>query len=322
MAPVVDTRLVSLTAPTLDNTIGAALIGFVFMCILFGMTMLQVYWYYLSFPKDSKLHWYSVGTLWVLDSIGLALTVHTMYVYMITGFGDVAGLQHIPISLKIQVNINVIVILMVHSLYAMRVWLLSGYHNSPLKYLVASVVAGGFVIGIVLAYQMYTIETYAELENIAWLVNASLGTATTIDFMIASAMCYYLRKSKGSINKVDRLNSRISIIIQFTLGSGLLTSACSLCAMFSYILVPHTWVFLAFEFVLTKLYVGSFFAMLNARERPADRLASPIVGDSLSCVWQPQFKIQNSSSFWSPGTESLALPSIPITPPSIARIER
>lgn len=33
-----------------------------------------------------------------------------------------------------------------------------------------------------------------------------------------------------------------------------------------YILLPYTLVFVALEFLLSRLYVGSFFAMLNARE--------------------------------------------------------
>jgi len=78
-------------------------------------------------------------------------------------------------------------------------------------------------------------------------------------------MCLYLWKSKGM---VARLNSKISIVMQYTLSSGLLTSACSLSAMFSYLLLPDTFVYLALSFLLTKLYVGSFLAMLNARERP------------------------------------------------------
>jgi hypothetical protein len=37
--------------------------------------------------------------------------------------------------------------------------------------------------------------------------------------------------------------------------------------MFTYLLLPNTFVFLGLEFMLTKFYVASFLAMLNARER-------------------------------------------------------
>jgi hypothetical protein len=129
-------------------------------------------------------------------------------------------------------------------------------------------VMGGFAIGIVLSLKVYKIDYFVQLSDLAWTVDAALGAATAIDFILSGAMCYYLAKSKGH---EGRLNSRISRVMQYTLSSGLLTSACSLSALFTYIFFPNTMIFLAIESLLTKLYVGSFFAMLNARERATDK---------------------------------------------------
>ncbi|KAF9478010.1 hypothetical protein BDN70DRAFT_880548 [Pholiota conissans] len=218
MAPM---QLLSLTNSTIDNTVGAIVLGVVGASFLFGITTLQAYWYYHSYPSDSLLHKCSVALLWTLDAFHLALVVHTVYAYVVGGFDDRYALLHIEWSLKLQISINVVVVLMVHSLYASRVWLLSGYHQGFLGYIVAFVVVGGFVVGVILAYMTYTVHTFLELETISWAIDAALATSTTIDFIIAAAMCYYLSKSKGSIT---RLNSRISTIIQYTLSSGLFTS--------------------------------------------------------------------------------------------------
>ncbi|KAJ3500944.1 hypothetical protein NMY22_g19090 [Coprinellus aureogranulatus] len=113
----------------------------------------------------------------------------------------------------------------------------------------------------------------------AWVIAAALGTSTAIDFFIAIAMCWYLRKSRGS---GSRLNSRIDLVMQYTLSSGLLTSACSLATMFTYLLLPNTFVFLGLEFMLTKFYVGSFFAMLNARKMKGQR-AKSYEGEPVDC---------------------------------------
>jgi len=188
---------------------------------------------------------------------------------------------------------------MVHSLYAHRVWLLGGYLHGFLGYLVVAVVAAGFGIGIVLSYKIYTVDTFLDLNDIAWAINASLGTSTTIDFVITGTMCYYLRKSKGI---ETNLNSRISRLMQYTLGSGLFTSACSLSAMFSYILMPNTFIVLALEFLLTKLYVCSFLAMLNSRQRtrrPSEEEASNGIPRHL-------LKLQSTVSF-----RNYSLPSAP-----------
>ncbi|GLB44434.1 hypothetical protein LshimejAT787_1700610 [Lyophyllum shimeji] len=295
----------SLQAPTLGNTVGALLLGLVGATFLYGITTLQAYWYYHRFARDSLLHKVSVGLLWALDTFHLALTIHAVYMYIVPGFGNLAGLLHIYWSIKVQVSINVVVVLIVQSLYAYRVWILGGYHRGLLGYFVTAVVAGGFAIGIILAYQLFTVGSYPELDGISWAINASLATSTAIDFVIAGAMCFYLRKSKGTYN-ASRLNSRISRMMQYMLGSGLFTSACSLSAMFSYILLPDTFVFLAVQFILTKLYVGSFFAMLNARERDDNAQ-----GDIESSLGTPLRVQLHASSVQSPGVPSPQSPNTP-----------
>jgi hypothetical protein len=300
----------SLAEQSLGNTIGASLLGVVGAAMLSGAIMIQAYFYYHTYPHDTPLHKSLVALLWLLDVLHLGLTVHTVYTYAVLGFHNPAALAYITWSMKLQVSINVVIIVIVHSLYALRVWRLGDFHRGFLGYIVIGVVAVGFVIGVVLAYLIYTVDMYSQLASISWIITAALGTSTAIDFVITGAMCYYLKKSKGSLT---RLNSRISNLIHYTLGSGLFTSACSLSALFCYHLLPNTFVFLALEFMLTKLYVSSFLAMLNSRDRKESGGATyddPCSPTSLSLAWQ-QIKIQTAtSSFWSPRPPSTAVTTV------------
>ncbi|KAJ4479133.1 hypothetical protein J3R30DRAFT_3882105 [Lentinula aciculospora] len=253
----------SLQSQSFDNTLGAVFIGMVGATFLFGITTLQVYLYYHHYNRDSHFHKFAVAVLWILDTTHLVLIVHAAYHYVIKGFGDAFNLAFIVWSVKVQVTINVIIILFVQSLYAYRVWILGGYHHGVLGYIVAGVVLGGFGIGVVLAYKIYTIQMFEELHTISWTIDLSLATSTAIDFTIASTMCFYLHKSRGS---ESQLNSRISTVMQYSLGSGLFTSACSLSTLFTYTLMPNNLIFLGLQFLSTKFYVGSFLAMLNARQ--------------------------------------------------------
>ncbi|KAJ2919556.1 hypothetical protein MD484_g798, partial [Candolleomyces efflorescens] len=311
MAPL----LTSLVDPTLDNTIGAAYLGVVGAGFLFGITTLQLYRYYSSYPQDPLFQKAAVVTLWfvpqtihhtrlvpdivflpdrILDAFHFFLTIHSVYQYVITGFGNILGLQVVQWSIQLQVLINVLVIVMVHSLYAKRIWKLSGYHRGVLGYISVSVVIAGFGIGLFLAYKVFTVKLFTELDSIAWAITAALGTSTAIDFFIAAAMCWYLRKSRGA---GARLNSRIDLVMQYSLNSGLLTSACSLTAMFTYILMPNTFVFLGLEFMLTKFYVGSFLAMLNSRERKTQQKTFPDESIDLNSLMKKS-PITSSTGQW------------------------
>ncbi|KAG7441277.1 uncharacterized protein BT62DRAFT_1046361 [Guyanagaster necrorhizus] len=257
---------------------------------LFGITTLQTYLYFHNYPRDTTLHRLSVGVLYLLDTLHLALTIHAMYFYIVTnrGRGLVEAGPEIVWSIKLQVAVMVVIILFVQSLYALRIWLLSGYHRGFLRYLAALSVVGGFGIGIALTYEIYMTRTFPSLssDDKSWAMESSLAASTLIDFVLALAMCYYLRKGRGSESD---LNSRISVVMQYTLSSGLVTSACSLAVLFTYVLLPNTLIFISLEFLLTRLYVGSFLAMLNARNLPIlDRQELDTVAASMSMP--PRFK--------------------------------
>nr|GAT53465.1 predicted protein [Mycena chlorophos] len=255
-------------AATLDNTLGAIYLGVVASCILFGISTLQVYLYYHFYPNDGFLHKGSVAFIFGCDALHLGLAVASGYRYAVTQFGDQAGLTAIFWQTKLLVAINVVIILVVQSMYAYRVWVLGGYHHSVLKYLVAAVVLGGFVVGIVLAWATYSVDDFADITNISWAIYGCFSASTVIDVMLSVAMCYYLRKSKGSVRA---LNSRLSTLMQYSLSCGVFTSALSVACMFAFIFMPNNLIFLSLTFVLSRLYTNSFMAMLNARarQRPA-----------------------------------------------------
>ncbi|KAF5380329.1 hypothetical protein D9757_007963 [Collybiopsis confluens] len=283
---------------TLNNTLGAVFLGIVGATFLFGVTTLQTYLYYHHYDRDTHLHKIAVAVLWLLDLIHLVFIIHAVYYYAIKGFGDFARLGSVVWSVKVSGVIHIsyekcsgaqhlyhmLLGSSYHQLFTPTVfgswvdttmvfWAILWYVSNEIisqidtiadDFEKAGVVAGGFGIGIALAYKVYTIQTFQELELVSWAIDTSLATSTTIDFTIASAMCFYLHKSQGT---ESRLNSRISTIMQYTLSSGLFTSACSLSTLFTYTLMPNNLIFLSLQFLSTKFYAGSFLAMLNARQR-------------------------------------------------------
>jgi len=262
---------------TLGNTIGAAFLGTVFAAVLFGVTNLQVYLYFQNYPQDWRIQKISVFSLWILDIIHLSLTIAAVYHYLIDSFGSMAALQLVVWSFKLQIAVNVIIVLLVQTLYAVRVWKLGRHYQRIWPILVAIIVGSGYAIGIVLAVKTYGINSFAELNEMSWVVYASFSSSTIIDVVIATAMCFYLIRSRSGFAGT---NNKIVVIIRMTLISGFMTSACSLAALIAYAAMPDNLVFLGIEFLLTKLYINSFLAMLNARQSVRDRDTSP--GNSLS----------------------------------------
>ncbi|KAH6912262.1 hypothetical protein BKA70DRAFT_829806 [Coprinopsis sp. MPI-PUGE-AT-0042] len=295
---------------TLDNTVGAIFLGVIGAGFLFGVNTLQLGYYFHSFPNDIVLHKVSVALLWSLDAVHLALTMYASYTHVVTDFGNLQGLTRVHWSMQAQVTVMVIVIILVHCLYGQRIWKLSGYHRGFLGYITILALGAAAAVGIVLAYKVFTINSYAQLEQIRWALQAGFATATVIDFLITLAMVYYLHKSIGTGSRT-KLNTRISVVIQYVMASGLLTSACSIAALVAFVVAPNNFAFLALEFLLTKFYVGSFLALLNARERTQSGTNSEASQsrnrDSYTSLPSPKKRV--TSSFWS----ASVLPTLPVS---------
>ncbi|KAF8878227.1 hypothetical protein BD779DRAFT_1555181 [Infundibulicybe gibba] len=245
-----------------DNTLGAAFIGAIGASILFGITNLQVFLYYHSYPEDWRVQKLIVALLWLLDVVHLILTVHAVYHYVVTSFGNPLALLQVVWSLKLQIAVNVIIVLLVQSLYAARVWKL-GYQNcQTIPWIVLAIVILGYAVGIILAVKTYQISSFDDLNSMSWAIYASFAMPTIVDFVIAATICYYLQTNRSGFSEA---NSRIVVVMRYVLISGFATSVCSTVALITYSAMPRNLVFLGIEFLLTKLYVNSFLAMLNAR---------------------------------------------------------
>ncbi|KAG0692284.1 hypothetical protein DFH29DRAFT_970514 [Suillus ampliporus] len=91
---------------------------------------------------------------------------------------------------------------------------------------------------------------FLDLDKIQWCFYLSLGCATLSSFLIAGSMCYLLvtsnTKTDITLRTLARRHDQYRMLDE-------------LAAM------PDNFIYLGFEFLLSKLYVNSYFALLNAR---------------------------------------------------------
>jgi hypothetical protein len=103
--------------PQLDlgNTFGALFIGVVLAAVLFGLTNVQAF-IYLQAHKSAGITFFKlvVVWLWTFDALHLALTIHSVYYYLVTNYANFSVLTEIVWSLKLQLIINILIIPMVH----------------------------------------------------------------------------------------------------------------------------------------------------------------------------------------------------------------
>ncbi|TFY55126.1 hypothetical protein EVJ58_g8443 [Rhodofomes roseus] len=106
------------------------------------------------------------------------------------------------------------------------------------------------------------INSYLEIHQFSWVLYVGFTFEVIADFVITVAQYLYLRRFRTGIRFTD---SVVSVLMLYCVNTGLLTSVCALLCLITYATLPDMYVYFAFYFVLSKLYVNSVLANLNAR---------------------------------------------------------
>ncbi|KAK0488430.1 hypothetical protein IW261DRAFT_349059 [Armillaria novae-zelandiae] len=249
----------------LATTLGALFVGATIAAVCYGITILQTVVYYKLNPNDPWIFRYSVALLLISDTLHVALSTHGLYFYLIQSFGNYLALLS-KVIWSFPLLINVLINSGVQALYAVRIWKLGRKFHTILPWFIIIPVAATFGTGLYVIYDAYTLSNFLDISKIRPCIYTVFSTMTAADFIIAGVMCFYLHKGR-SMTTFSSTTKTIVKLMRIIVISGLLTSACSLLTLISYIVWPDTLIFLAIgTFILPKLYINSLLAMLNSRK--------------------------------------------------------
>ncbi|KAG2069957.1 hypothetical protein BDR04DRAFT_1054870 [Suillus decipiens] len=267
----------------IENTFGALFIGVTIAAVLFGLSNAQAFIYFQTHRNTGKtIYKLTVIWLWIFDALHLALIIHCMYYYLVINYSNVNALTEIVWSFKasslvlrsapwccdidelmqLSLVIEVFIVYLVHLLYVYRIWILSKTKSKTLPIVVGIVIILNSGVAIVLIWTLYQSQTFSDWVKFEWATYLALATITFADIVIAATLCYLLATSRVGSSSTDSL---ITKLMAYIINTGCLTSVCSMAAVITCAVMPKNFIFLAIEFLLAKVYVNSFLALLNAR---------------------------------------------------------
>lgn len=240
---------------------GACLIGSIFAAILFGLTNIQAFIYFRTHAgRWTKFYRLIVLLLWTLDAVHLALTVHSVYHYLVINFGNFDALTEVVWSFRLQMVFNILTIYVVHLLYSHRIWIVGTDRSRVFRIIPGIVIVLGSGVVITLLWVIYHDELSMESYCDQWTVFMAFSVATFLDILIASSLWYLLASSRTGFYNTDCLITRL---IRYTIDNGCLTSLCALASIIICAAMPNSSIFLSIQFIVAKLYVNSYIALLN-----------------------------------------------------------
>ncbi|EMD41294.1 hypothetical protein CERSUDRAFT_89866 [Gelatoporia subvermispora B] len=242
---------------------GALLLGTGLSSVLFGVTLLQTYQYYDQYWDDPTYMKFFVAIIAIFDAADLILVFATVWHYLISNYGNVSSIAIIPVQLGWEVGMTISVAFLAHGFFAMRVWLTGGRRILiPFAIIVLSI--GEFVIGTYYNAKAQEAGLASALPRLAWAAVATHACNIAADFLITITLCHYLHRSRSGFKRTDKL---INVLTIYIVNTGLLNTICAAAVITLVIVLNKTLWYAVPGFLVSKFYVNSVLATLNAREK-------------------------------------------------------
>lgn len=249
-----DFSLVELTGPLI--------MGHLASWALFGALTVQVYIFYVSFPRDPWLHKAIVGFVYLLEILQISLAARDAFRDYGSGWGDINGLGEVGWMWFSVPIMSAIISLTAQTFYAWRIWVLSSK-----KVIVPGLIMifglTQFVAAIYAGAHSRILGVWEEVAEHLFPVAAIWLTGTACcDLLIAGSMTYHLYWSQTSFKQTNAMLTRL---IRLTVETGAICAAFAVADLGLFIHFKYNNLHLPMCMALAELYANSLLMVLNSR---------------------------------------------------------
>ncbi|KAH8079065.1 hypothetical protein BXZ70DRAFT_651321 [Cristinia sonorae] len=247
--------------PIIAQLTGPLLLGHLFNWGLFGALSVQVYIYYLAFPKDRTLSKSIVAFTYTIELLQTVLSTRDAFRNFGTGWGNMIELDAVGWLWFSVPVLGSIISCLGQMFYAWRIWMLSKQYWTSIIIMVISLLQ--FSTGLYSGARAHLIGVFSKVQEetfkttILWL-----GGTAICDIIIAGSMIYYLSRSKTGFRQTSEL---ISKFIRVTVETGLICATFAILDLALFLAFKENNYHLAPSIALSKLYSNSLLAVFNAR---------------------------------------------------------
>ncbi|KAF9020835.1 hypothetical protein BDZ89DRAFT_1071947 [Hymenopellis radicata] len=248
---------------TIDNTLGAVLVGFAVACCVYGILITQVFSYFSRYPLDRLVYKFLVLLILVLETADQALIGHIIYYYSISNFANFIVLLQASVtwSFILQQTIGAIVGAIVKTSFALRVWRFSEKNIWVTGFIIA-LTYGQLGLAMAFTIKAFALPGVFQVVHLRTLGTTALGVGVLTDLVTALSLTYFLNRLRTGYRQSDTL---VNSLVRYAINTGAFTGAISVTTLALYNIMPNNLIFIACFFVLSKLYAISFMATLNTR---------------------------------------------------------
>ncbi|KAJ7060896.1 hypothetical protein C8F01DRAFT_177095 [Mycena amicta] len=252
---------------SIESLFGPTWWGFVFNLVTFGMGLLQAWTYFRDAGQDRLYVKISAFAMILMDvtSTGLVITIITNY--LIDHFGGMEKFTHINPEISAECYIAMTISYLAQIYFVRQIYWVKPAGRGPTiavwaVFILATI---GWVFGLACATMMM-MNPNTPHYNIHFQVvfGGSKGANAVCDIIATAMMIKYLKDtSKGS--DVKSTSNLLDALCQLFMNRGLLVALVQIFTFIMFFAFNNSQYWIAPHLVLTKVYVNTFFAILNSR---------------------------------------------------------
>ncbi|KAF9460010.1 hypothetical protein BDZ94DRAFT_1311874 [Collybia nuda] len=245
----------------IEKSTAPLLLGYILNWGLYGSLCVQVYYYYLAFPKDRLVLKGLVYGLCLMETAQSILIAHDLFKIFAFGYGNVAELIDPQLTWVIAPIMTGIGNFTVQAYFAHRIHIISGSKIPGIIILmlalmqsISAVVCG---VQVQLANDFTAIQDEAPTTTTIWLVGSAV-----CDIIIALFMIYFLSRRATGFSDTQAM---ITKIMRLTVETGSLTATVAIIDVVLFIAFKSRNYHVAPALILGKLYSNTLVTSLNSR---------------------------------------------------------
>ncbi|KAK0485578.1 hypothetical protein EDD18DRAFT_1260641 [Armillaria luteobubalina] len=252
------------TGYPIQTVSGPLIVAYLLHWGLFGALSVQLYLYYLAFPKDRKFTKCLVYGIYLVEFVQTMIFTHDAFATFGYGFSDLKALTGmysnwltIPILSSVSACVG-------QAFYAYRIFILSKSRIVPVFIICVSITS--FAAGIITGVYCFPADDVTELVSPRTSIAVGIlcrGSALC-DIVIAICMTYYLTRRSTSLRQTRIL---VTKLIRLTIETGTVTAVGTLLIFILFFAFPHQTFYEAPAIITVELYANTVLMVLNSRIR-------------------------------------------------------
>ncbi|KAJ7780146.1 hypothetical protein DFH07DRAFT_793928 [Mycena maculata] len=250
----------------LAKPFGPVFWGIIFNLIFFGMSICQALSYFRSATKDRALVKFTALAMIIFDTASSILVISVTWTDLVVDFGGMAQFLGTNNQIGAECVMSGIIAFLAQMYFVSQIYHVKtpGTLGNVILGSIMTLSFIGFVFGMACASVMLLNQLTPHYNvHFELVFGGAKGANAICDIIATVAMCYYLTEAKTGIASTSNL---LDALARIFMNRG---AAVMLLQIFTFIMFfafenPQYW--LAPHLLLTKMYVNTFFAILNSRE--------------------------------------------------------